>query len=135
MSEQPRENEATKVLNNVDGGDPGVTRDSVEKARRNAPEQSPGLPLRPPETGNARSPSEGPTSREGTDAQNASGGAKEEFETAADDREGFRKIREGFEMGGRDNAPDLPEDETSKLPADGHMNQEARGRGTPNGDE
>ena len=49
--EQERERtprESDDVLANTEGGDPGVTRESVAKARQANPEQAPGWPQEPP---------------------------------------------------------------------------------------
>ena len=126
-----KEVESKKVIQNVDGGDPGISRDSVEKARQSSPEQAAGLPKRPPEIDpdNPNVPLRPDHETRTTSWQAAGGGAKEEFETAADDAGGWKAIRSGFAAEGRENGPDaeLAEEKDSELPADGGMNAEARG--------
>ena len=46
-------------------------------------------------------------------AQDASGGAKEEFETAESNREGWKKINAGFKEEGRENRPDVGRDDSA----------------------
>jgi hypothetical protein len=70
-------------------------------------------------------------------AQEASGGAKEAFETAADDSSGWQAIRSGFKAEGRETEPDpglASEQGDDELPADARMNAEARGVDAPEQD-
>jgi len=132
--DENEELESKAVLQDVEGGDPGVTRDTVEEARRSAPEQAPGLPPRPPEVdpNHADQPlrTEKGVEPPRKNVQDLSGGAKPEFETAQDDREGWQQIEEGMELEGREGPKDLAsgdvEEGIRELPADARMNQEAR---------
>ena len=127
--------ESRNTLTNVEGGDPGVTRDTVEEARQTSRGEAPGVPARPPEIdpNDVERPLRGDRMQPETkNAQDLSGGAKEAFETARDNREGFQEIDRGFELEGRERREGLGNDavdqEISDLPADARMNQEARGR-------
>ena len=49
METDKQELESKHTADDIAGGDPGVTRDTVAKARQANPEQAPGLPKEPSE--------------------------------------------------------------------------------------